>query len=171
MGVYTDEPFLSILRKERLPVIFEVGSRDGDDALKLQESYNPDLLCAFEPNPEAIKLCKSTLAGRAGVRLFELACWHETGRIPFYPVAFSFVGDRLTRNIGASSCFLDAHTYTERLVQKEIEVEAVRLEDLMRQERISRIDLLCMDVQGAALHVLRGLGGGIRSVRWILTEA
>jgi FkbM family methyltransferase len=133
MGVYTDEPFLSILRKERLPVIFEVGSRDGDDALKLQESYNPDLLCAFEPNPEAIKLCKSTLAGRAGVRLFELACWHETGRIPFYPVAFSFVGDRLTRNIGASSCFLDAHTYTERLVQKEIEVEAVRLEDLMRR--------------------------------------
>lgn len=172
MGVYTEEPFLSILKGQRFDTVFEIGSRDGLDALRIRDTYNPGLICVFEPNPEAAQIVTTNLKDQARIRFFELACWDVTGEIPFYPVLFSIPeGGRPERNIGASSCYRDARTYRERLFQSQITVEATRLDDFIAHERIGAPDLLCMDVQGATLNVLRGLGAQLPKVRWILAEA
>lgn len=172
VGVYTEEPFLSILKAEKFHVVFEVGSRDGLDALRIQDAYNPDLTCVFEPNPEAVQLVQTNLEGSERIRFFAAACWNVTGSIPFYPVLFSIPkGGPPERNIGASSCYRDARTCEERLFQTHITVEAIRLDELIAREGIGAPDLVCMDVQGATLNVLQGLGAELSNVRWVLTEA
>lgn len=40
----------------------------------------------------------------------------------------------------------------------------------MQQEGIEQIDLLCIDIQGAALNALKGLGDHINNVKYIITE-
>src|SRR5262249_12855473 len=101
----------------------------------------------------------------------ELACWDRPGMIPFYPVVYSIPWDRAPeRNIGASSCFRDAGNYGERLIQREIQVRAVRLDEFMDCQGIPSADLICMDVQGGALNVRKGLGSRLRQTRWVLTE-
>ena len=49
-------------------------------------------------------------------------------------------------------------------------VEAIRLDTYCAQHEISSVDLLCMDVQGAELRVLKGLGEVLERVRYIITE-
>lgn len=49
-------------------------------------------------------------------------------------------------------------------------VEATRLETCCARLGITSIDLLCMDVQGAELRALKGLGGMLQQVRYVITE-
>src|SRR5262245_19859733 len=128
MGVYTEEPFVSIVGNSNCRTAFEIGSRDGIDALSILETYAPDQLYVFEPNPEAAEIARARLIAQERVEFYELACWDRTGMIPFYPVIYSIPWDRAPeRNIGASSCFREAGNYGERLIQREIQVRAVRL--------------------------------------------
>jgi hypothetical protein len=50
-------------------------------------------------------------------------------------------------------------------------VQGIRLDDWIKKEQIKRIDLLCVDVQGAALKVLQGLGENLADIKYIITEA
>ena len=49
-------------------------------------------------------------------------------------------------------------------------VKAIRIDTYCAQHGIKSIDLLCMDVQGAELRVLKGLGSVLERVRYIITE-
>ncbi|MGD8358702.1 MAG: FkbM family methyltransferase [Lysobacterales bacterium] len=73
-------------------------------------------------------------------------------------------------NTGASSCFRARNDYLQRYEQDRILVPAVRLDDYCREYDIRSIDLLCVDVQGAALQVLRSLGDQLRQVRNLIIE-
>ena len=167
-----ESPFVEILLNYELRTIFEVGSRDELDAIDMQNRYNPSMVHVFEPNPEAATLCRSNLAARDKFDFHELALWHESGNIRFYPVEYSIAaGGEWGRNIGASSCFRESGDYGEQILQKEIVVVAETLAAFMKRQEVTKIDLLCMDVQGAALNVLRGASSRLADIRFILTEA
>jgi len=92
-----------------------------------------------------------------------MAVTNIDGRVKFYPTDMRKSPDK---NIGASSLF----RHTRGLVQKEIEVEAVRLDTFMQLQNINHIDLLCMDLQGAEPLAIEGLGERIKDVAYIITE-
>jgi hypothetical protein len=63
------------------------------------------------------------------------------------------------------------HRDNEReFFQKKITVEAIRLDSFVIENKIGIIDLLCMDLQGAEMKALKGLGDKIFSVRFIILE-
>jgi FkbM family methyltransferase len=163
---YLNRRFLSCINPDRVKIIIECGSRDGLDALELYKYYNPERMYTFECNPEAIALCKQNIQHNSSITLVEKAVYNKDGMIDFFPANIEISKDK---NIGASS-LLWHRDNKEEFFQKKIQVEATRLDTFMKQEKLDRINLLCMDVQGVEMEVFEGLGDYLSMVQYLITE-
>jgi FkbM family methyltransferase len=163
-----------MIDKKKIKTIFELGSRDCQDSIRLHEYFNCPVV-AFECNPDGIILCKSTLQKyNYPISLVEKAV-HEENKI----VSFRPFNREKYDNIGASSLFEIDFTknrsihdpdYGKKGVQTIIETEAIRLDTYI--ESIGIIpDLICMDIQEAELLALKGLGNYLKKVKYIALEA
>ena len=160
--------FAHKIDKRDIKTIFEIGSRDAKDAIELSKFYRCHVF-AFECNPVALEICKSTIGPNPNITLVPLGVWDSEGEMSFFRV--------IDGNIGASSFFEfnpNARNYPdiveEGLIQEEIKVHSIRLDQFLQTNEIENIDLLCMDVQGAAFQVLRGLGEQLAKVKYIIVE-
>ena len=95
--------------------------------------------------------------------------------IDFYPFDI-----KKYNNIGASSLYIKdwkthripgTQDYNIGMVQKKIKVESIPLKKYCEKNNIQQIDLLCMDVQGAELEVIKSLDDKIVNVNYIILEA
>ena len=113
----------------------------------------------IEPYKDRITLIKGAVCDYDGV-------------VKFYPI-----NQDKTRttwkdgNPGASSLFKSNGTYKiEEYVQDEIETNCHRLDTVMEQYNIPQVDIIWMDLQGAELLALKGLGDKLTSVEYIYIE-
>jgi FkbM family methyltransferase len=150
--------------------IFEVGGHDGTDTLRLT-SYGVPVF-SFEPNPEAIKLWKKNAGRAVNAQLVEAAVGEVNGTTAFFAVD----PNGPDGNIGASSLTpIDLSHRRKRdrehpIQQVEITVQSIRWDTFCDAEGLSP-DVLCLDCQESELRVLRGLGGHLRHVNAVVTEA
>jgi FkbM family methyltransferase len=165
-GVYLS--FASKINKDDIKTIFEIGSRDAKDAIELSQFFRCHVF-AFECNPVAIQICRDNVRDNPNITVVPLGIWNTTGELPFYRVIHG--------NIGASSFFRfnpGARNYPdivrEGLIQREVKVPTIRLDEFLKSQNIDNIDLLCMDVQGAAFQVLESLGEELSKVKYIIVE-
>lgn len=166
-GSYLDDLYTSNIPVHDVHSILEIGSRDGLDALKLSEYYKCHVF-AFECNPEALTYCKNNIKNNLNVSLVPFAVWNKTKTISFYSMVET---EGVFYNPGASSCFqVDKGGHHRTYVQGEISVPAIRLDEWLEQQKISSIDMLCMDTQGSALQVFEGLGDYLKQVKYIIVE-
>ncbi len=150
-------------------VVLELGSRDAQVSILFKRYFPNANVYAFECNPEAIELCRRNIAlsGLANVHLVEKAVSDVQGEVDFYAV-----DRRRMQNIGASSLYLASVSNPEgtRQAQNRIKIDAVTLKEWAVQNDLKAIDVLWMDLQGAELKALKGMGDLVRKVRFIYTE-
>ncbi|MBL0174857.1 MAG: FkbM family methyltransferase [Ignavibacteria bacterium] len=153
-------------------VALDVGSLDGEVSRHFRSLFPRSRICAFECNPAALETCRRTLGGLDRAQLVEAAVCDSDGEVEFHPI-----DPARTRtphpngNIGASSLFLAAPGYPhEQYAQSTIRVPSLRIDTWAAGAGIPGVDVLWMDVQGAELLVLRGMGVLLSSVRIIHTE-
>ena len=168
-GDYLNPAFVRAIRRRRVRTIFEFGCNGGEDTLQLRDTFGA-VVHAFECNPNTLPIARKRLAGQRNVCLVERAVWDADERIPFYPVVHTTQGDRVVVNPGASSCYHAVPDYHQKYVQSEVMVEATRLDTYCTSNQLEAPELLCIDVQGAALRALRGLGGYINGVQAVIAE-
>jgi len=152
--------------------VFDVGSRDGLQAIELSQLFPCANIIAVECNSATLDVCRRNISGYPRIRLVDRAINSFTGRCPFYPIdPMRTVTTWADGNPGASSLFLATGDYpAEQYVQNETEVECTRLDDLCRELDIPVIDFIWMDLQGAELLALQSAGRLLDSVRYIYTE-
>jgi FkbM family methyltransferase len=176
LSTYTEDIFARHIDRDKIDVVFELGSRDCRDAIIVNGYYKPKVVYAFECNPECLKTCAKILKkhrDQTNIHLIKKAVWSENKRIKFYPVVESYFKSQpyiKRKNPAASSCFRESGTYLEKFFQDTTEVDAVRLDNFCDENNINKIDLICMDLQGAEYHALLGLGNKINKVHYIITE-
>ncbi len=143
--------------------ILELGSRDAKDAKFLADKYDVPVVC-WEANPPSVEVCEFVIGDREDITLVPKAAWSETGTIPFFPV--------VNGNIGASSAFKadPAYPYERRYQQKEIEVEAQRVDEWYAEQGVPHPNVLCMDLQGGEIEALKGCTNLLQDVEVIVTE-
>lgn len=141
--------------------IFEIGANYGQDADFLRKRLdlkNSDIYI-FEPHPEIIAEAK---------KYFLFNC---------YPFAVSDKNEKITfhainlksTNSGISSIML--HKFNDDSDYLDIEVEAIRMDSFISNNKIDEIDLLKVDVEGAAYQVLIGFGNELSRVKAIQIES
>ena len=162
----------SLLGKEKIRTVVEVGARDCVETLEFSRLFPGANIYAFECNPSTLPLCRKNIKGRRQIHLIEMAITDKPGTVSFYPI-----NTEKTRttwkdgNPGASSLFRASGKYpVEDYVQDEITVKATTLRDFMESSSLNSIDLMWMDIQGAELLALKGAGKRIRSIKLLHLE-
>lgn len=159
MTNYWDTRFLTNLESE-IHTIFEVGARYGDESLKLSEIFKNSKIYSFECNPNTVNICRKNLQGISNICFIDKGLGNENTTLPFYSYT--------QNNDGASSFYkrIDA-SVTQKITGN---IEIIKLYDIVKKYDIKTIDLLCMDIQGFELNVLKGAEDFIKNIKYIIME-
>lgn len=148
--------------------VLDVGASIGTTALALAELVGSEgTVFAFEPVPENVDLLRQTFARNKLIRcvVIDKAVWRTHGeqqRIVWSPASY----------MHGTMVDLDERLRLPRAQKRytaETYVETVSLQSFIA-ERDLYVDLLKIDVQGAEIAVLEGLGSAARSVASIFLE-
>jgi FkbM family methyltransferase len=162
----------SVLALSDVKTVFELGARDCAETAEFS-SYLPQAeIYSFECNPVTLPMCRQAVASLPNVTLVEKAAADHDGAMTFYAIdQVKTETSWADGNPGASSLLRASGNYPlETYVQTEITVQGTRLSSYMKEAGLESIDLLWMDIQGAELMALRGLGTKIRDVKVVITE-
>jgi FkbM family methyltransferase len=153
-------------------VILDIGSRDALEAIALKDHFPKATVYAFECNPPAIERCVENIGDREDIILIPKAISDECGPVDFHAIdPERTITTWPDGNIGASSLFIANPAYPiETYHQNKITVEAITLSQWAADIGVNTIDIIWMDLQGAELKALRGLGKLIHTVSVIYTE-
>ena len=141
------------------PVVWEVGSRDGHDAVEIAKRIfngSPDWfwtnaqITALEANPEQVKIIKKNYPE---IEVINIAASNEKGSAPF----MVYEGDEGA--VGSSSLNL---TWKDDLPGHQIVVETDTLYNLID---VDSIDIMKIDVEGKSMEVLEGMGDKLTIVK------
>jgi len=117
-------------------VIFDCGANHGDFSKWVDENCNA-IVHGFEPDP----------------RLFPKL--PSFPNVHFHPVAVSGAGNPLRLRLGENRC--SSVCFDETRNQETTVVESVKLNQFCRDNSISRVDLIKMDVEGSEIGILSNL--------------
>ena len=168
------EKFINYINdKNKAYVIFDIGSRDCQQSIEFYKTFPNAKIYAFECNPNTLNLCEENIIPyQDRITLIKGAVCDYDGSITFYPI-----NQEKTKttwkdgNPGASSLFKSNGKYTvETYVQDEITTNCHRLDTIMNKHNIPCVDIIWMDLQGAELLALKGLGNKLSSVEYLYTE-
>ncbi len=160
MTNYWDNRFLQHLKINDIKHVFEVGSRYGNESIKLNTIFHNSEIYSFECNPNTIDKCKMNLSNIDGIHFYDFGLGETEQKLPFYSY---------TKNNDGASSFLKRIDFD--LTQQESGVISIkRLDNFVKSEKIQNIDILCMDVQGYELNVLKGTGEFIKNIKYIIME-
>lgn len=156
MSFYWHSRFLKHLPD--ITCVCEVGARWGDETLILSKVFPGAKILSFECNPLTVDTCRQKLQNKENITFYDCALGDKEGEEYFYQ----------SENHGISSFLkrIDS-TQTQQLSSNKIKIR--RLCDVMEEDTIGHIDLLCMDVQGYELNVLRGIQD-ISKIAYVIME-
>jgi FkbM family methyltransferase len=162
----------STIGLSNVATVVELGARDCAESADFSSRLPHARIYSFECNPATLPVCRRVAAGLPNVTLVEKAVTDRNGKVSFYPIDQSETATTWKDgNPGASSLLVASGKYpVETYVQREIKVEATTLSSYMDEAGLESIDLLWMDIQGAELMALRGLGSHLRDVKVVISE-
>jgi FkbM family methyltransferase len=160
-------------------VIFDIGSCEAEDSIRLKRRFPNAYVYAFEPLPRNVEIARRNLAR------------HGVSDVLVVPVALSDVDASAAFHVSSgrpshvsadedwdygnkSSSLLEPARTKEELpwlkFEESIQVETIRLDTFCKAHSIATVDLAYIDVQGAELLVLTGAGDRLDRIGMIWME-
>lgn len=163
-ATYTQPQFIDVFKhKNDVKTVIEAGSRDLLDALELEQIFPNANIYSFECNPLVMDTINENLQKSQGrVKLIPYAIGSVECEMTFYVLNREGLKDH---DIGCASLFKH-----KTLKMDEHIVKCIRLDTFLRENNINHIDYLCLDLQGAELNALEGLGDMIKFTDYIVVE-
>jgi FkbM family methyltransferase len=172
-----------IFKQDEPLTIFDIGSCEGEDAIRYARLFAKARVYACEPLPHNLATLRENLdrfAPGASITVLPIAIAEQNGRAPFH-VSSGHPADRPRTpdwDYGnKSSSLLEPGEHLDvfpwLVFEQIVEVPTERLDHVAARLGIKAIDLIHLDVQGAELLVLRGAGRLLEGVRaiWMEVEA
>lgn len=149
-----------------------MGSRDGHDAAELAAAFPGARVVCFEPNPDTVDLVRAMAEQHPLLDAIPCALLDTDGEVTFYKIDPAHtVTTWADGNPGASSLFEATGDYPfETYAQTATAVDGARGDSLISKGISPAPELIWIDVQGAELMVLEGLGRYIDHVELVSVE-
>jgi FkbM family methyltransferase len=167
---------VDIINFDSINTILDIGSWHLKQTIELAQIFDNSIICAFEPNPETYDVCcnvhnKLPQFLKNKISINKLALSDINGILKFYPLDKSKSNSSNEGIASLSKLKIDGSLLNDFWIQKEIEVQSMKLDDWCKLNNKNKIDLIWMDVQGAELKVLQGSIDTLKNVKAICTEA
>lgn len=149
----------------RNPVIVEAGSHWGEDTLWLARYWPAGEVHAFEPSPELFATTGRHTHWIRNVHRYPFALSDRVEEVEL----FLSSGD----STASSSIFAPKEHLVEHptvMFEKRITVPTITLDLWAQQYGVKRVDFLWLDMQGAELRALKGMGKLIETARALHVE-
>lgn len=140
-------------------ILFEAGSKTGDDALWLAKKLSIPNEGVFIVEPHS-KFFSDIIQKYPQFTVLNLAIFNKNGTMVFH--------EANNLDDGRSS-LMDREIYTKNFTQKE--VKTVRMDTLMKELNIDTVDTFKLDVEGASYEVLESFGERICDLKSVQIEA
>lgn len=161
LGVYEfwkTELFKEILKPEMLVV--DVGVNKGYFSLLSAKLVGEKgRVLSFEPDPTNCEWIKRSIVenGYKNIKLFPMGLSDANGEFDFYVGKKSGQGSLLFNEKDAAS-------------STPIKVKTVPLDSVMRDENVSKVNLMKIDVQGADLKVIKGSFSTLNNLQYLIMD-
>ena len=132
-------------------VFLDVGAHIGTFTLKASRQVGVEgKAIAFEPNPETARLLRDNVSANHmdNVTVEEIACTDQEQNLTLYAAP--------ALNTGASSLSETNAAYGAGPAPRPFQVRGRRIDDVVRELNLGRVDAIKIDVEGAELQVLKG---------------
>lgn len=133
-------------------VVIDCGANYGDLFIKLEKMILPQNYIAVEPNPKDFEVLKSNLPENA--ILINSALGNKSEIMKFY-----------ISEVGGDSSLVEPPFY-----EKLINIDVLRLDELIRLLNLERVKLLKLEAEGFEPEILEGLGEKIRICQYIAVD-
>lgn len=158
---FSPEAFIVDEFPDREPaVIYDIGANIGVSSLFFGARYPQATIYGFEPLPANYEICSMNYQNLNQARAFPWALGSSTRTATFEFEANNNRGGRL-----ATSSAVNSESSTQ-----SISVEVFTIADVIREKQLGSPELLKIDVEGAELEVLKGIGNHVASVKAIHLE-
>jgi FkbM family methyltransferase len=153
--VNTRRLFCRLLRTFDVATVCDVGSMDGDDALRFRRVLPSASILALEPNPNNFALMAADdRLGHERIRVLPVAASDRRAKAPFFVIDANYARGRDLARRGMSS--LHERSDWTRL-SSVVQVQTVRLDELLAAESSGAGPIaLWIDAEGAAFEVPEG---------------
>lgn len=149
----------SLLSTVKTPVIFDVGAYIGVTVEQYLSEFSGAKIHAFEPTEASFAKLKSKHTATTSVVCNKLAVTNRDGETTFNMNEFSPTNSCLPTDDQADSYWGEHLLDTNNVVT----VKTTTIDSYCRRNKVERINLLKIDVQGAELSVLGGSKGMIEN--------
>jgi len=130
--------------------IFDLGANYGSVTETYKREFPDATIYAFEPFPEIFKSLSEKAKQFKNVKVYDKAVTDTSGKRVFF----------VNENPDTNSLYKsqEAGLSSDKQAQNKyaIDVDAVSINDFCAQEKIQKIDILKMDIQGGELGALKG---------------
>jgi FkbM family methyltransferase len=140
-------------------VIYDLGANIGMASLGFAALYPEARVYGFEPLPSNFEVCRLNYQNLPKARLFPWAVGARTERTSFEHNEDP-QGGHLHTVQGNPALHAQGH----------IQVQVYSIADLVREQKLDPPEFLKIDVEGAELEVLRGIGDAVQSIKRIFVE-
>jgi FkbM family methyltransferase len=175
--------FFKFIPKDEIKIIFEIGANDGSDSCIIYNHYKPEQYHLFEPNIGKKEILENRLK-KYNININYKAIYDKLGHTDFYICksnsgASSMLGKVKKEfcKIADKECNMPLEQHIKRLNEycndidwEKTQVSTITLFDYCSECNIQYIDLICMDVEGVGLTVLKSLKEKIKNVKYIISE-
>jgi FkbM family methyltransferase len=125
----------------------------------------------FEPNPHRAAELEAKTTGAPSVRVIRKAVSNYDGSAVFNIASYDDCSSLQSFDSEANAKWVHPwHPYKHFEMVDKVDVEVIRLDTFMQQERIDVIDRLEIDAQGEDLRVVESLGKRIEDVKKVQIE-
>lgn len=147
------------------PIILEAGTHNGQDTIQMAVLWKKSKIYGFEPVPNIYNQTLITLSKYKNIKIFPFGLSDKSGKSVLYLSEGMSDGS-------SSLMFPKEHLniHTEVKFDKKIEIQTYTIDDWAKQQNISKIDLLWLDLQGMEPAVLKSSPNILKTVSAIYTE-
>ena len=152
----------NIVKKED-PICFDVGAHIGESVVYFNKLFNNPLIYSFEPSPKSFKILKNN--NYKNNICFNYAISNITGNTVFFENEISHTNSLVKIN----SLSVDS-IKKQKTINSKINVKAIKLDDFIIEQKINKIDLLKVDVQGAESLIFEGSQNTLKKTKVVIVE-
>lgn len=145
-------------------IIFDIGINYGHSIREFRNLFRQCTIHGFEPNNECFSHIERKFKNDKKIILNKVAASDSSGIASFYTNNYSLLDSLLPlhqKSLKEVPSIKKSQTY---------EVKTITLDSYIEEKKITHIDILKVDTQGAELMTIKGLGNHLKKVKLIFVE-